>query len=377
MRIQKIRLRNWKNFKDAEASLGQRVFVIGPNASGKSNFLDAFRFLRDVAAFGLVHAVDDVRGGVSAIRCLSARRYSAIDVEVQVEIDQVDWTYRLVLTQDNRKRPSIKEERVGRDGVAVLSRPDDNDKLDPLRLTQTSLEQISANVDFRPLAEFFRSISYQHLLPQVVRDPRGFSPTPIQDDPFGRDFLSRLWQTSKQVRQSRLGKIVKALQIAVPQLVDLKPEVDDAGTPHLIGAYSHWRPNEARQSESQFSDGTLRLLGLLWSVFEGSGPLLLEEPEISLHPEVVRLLPAMFAKINRQRKESRQFVISTHSREMLSDPGIAPEEVLWLEPSPEGTVMRGPQTEDVAAMNAGLTAADVMLPKAAPKELNQLVLQFD
>lgn len=377
MRITRLKLRNWKNFREAEATLGWRAFLIGPNASGKSNFLDALRFLRDVAAFGLTHAVDDAREGVSALRCLSARRYSSIDVEVDLEIAGEAWTYRLVVTQDNRKRPLIEEETVKRGGKTILTRPDKDDNQDPLRRTQTALEQISANVDFRPVAEFFRSISYQHLLPQVVRDPRGFSPKPIQDDPYGRDFLIRLWQTNARVRQSRLKKIVRALQIAVPQLADLKPEIDERGTPHLIGAYSHWRPNEARQTESQFSDGTLRLLGLLWAVFEGSGPLLLEEPEISLHPEVVRLLPSMFARINRQRKEPRQFIISTHSREMLSDEGIAPEEVVWLEPTPEGTVIRAAAQGDVQAMQHGLTAADVFIPKASPKGLEQMLFQFD
>jgi predicted ATP-dependent endonuclease of OLD family len=40
MYISHIKVRNWKNFKDAEAPLGMRVFLIGPNASGKSNLLD-------------------------------------------------------------------------------------------------------------------------------------------------------------------------------------------------------------------------------------------------------------------------------------------------------------------------------------------------
>ena len=84
MYISRIKLRNWKNFKNAETTLGMRVFLIGPNASGKSNLLDAFRFLRDVATVGLRSAVDDLRGGVSAIRCLAATRYTNIDVEVDV-----------------------------------------------------------------------------------------------------------------------------------------------------------------------------------------------------------------------------------------------------------------------------------------------------
>jgi predicted ATPase len=69
----------------------------------------------------------------------------------------------------------------------------------------------------------------------------------------------------------------------------------------------------------QFSDGTLRLMGLLWAVLDGRGPLLLEEPELSLHPEVIRFIPQMFARI--QRRTGRQIILSTHSADLLRDEG--------------------------------------------------------
>jgi len=76
MFISRIELQNWKNFRSTEANLARRTFLIGPNASGKSNLLDAFRFLRDLAQDGLDQAIDD-RGGVSNIRCLAARKARA------------------------------------------------------------------------------------------------------------------------------------------------------------------------------------------------------------------------------------------------------------------------------------------------------------
>ena len=53
MIISRFLLKNWKNFQEIDVPLKNRVFLIGPNASGKSNFLDALRFLRDVAEDGL------------------------------------------------------------------------------------------------------------------------------------------------------------------------------------------------------------------------------------------------------------------------------------------------------------------------------------
>ena len=62
MMIAKLYLKNWRNFKKADVTLRDRVFVVGPNASGKSNLLDVFRFPRDIARSeggGLQRAVKD------------------------------------------------------------------------------------------------------------------------------------------------------------------------------------------------------------------------------------------------------------------------------------------------------------------------------
>lgn len=52
LRFRRLRLRNWKNFLRVDVALQDRLFLVGANASGKSNFLDAFRFLRDIALSG-------------------------------------------------------------------------------------------------------------------------------------------------------------------------------------------------------------------------------------------------------------------------------------------------------------------------------------
>ena len=83
---------------------------------------------------------------------------------------------------------------------------------------------------------------------------------------------------------------------------------------------------------------------MLWAVLDGTGPLLLEEPELSLHPEVVRFLPQMFARI--QRQSGRQVLVSTHSTDLLRDEGIGLDEVLLLRPGAEGTTVCRPRDRD-------------------------------
>ena len=370
-----LRLLNWKNFARAEIAITDRAFLVGPNASGKSNFLDAFRFLRDLASSGggFQEAISR-RGGVRAIRCLAARRYP--DIELRVELQEVDdgrrWAYELAFNQDQQRRPQIRTERVCCGQREVLVRPNSEDRADPARLTQTFLEQVNVNREFRELAAFFASIRYLHLVPQLVRDPDRTVGRP--NDPFGGDFLEQVAKAQERTRNARLKRIQEALRVAVPQLQEVELWRDARGAPHLRGKYQHWRPHGAWQTEEQFSDGTLRLMGLLWVSMDKEGVLLLEEPELSLHPEIVRVLPQVLART--QRRTARQVFLSTHSPELLRDEGVGLDEVLLLAPGSEGTeVTTAGSHQDIHdLLEGGLSLADVVIPRTRPDRVTQLTL---
>ena len=374
-RFTSLSLENWRNFVDVDVKLRRRVFLVGPNASGKSNFLDVFRFLSDIAGVGggFQKAVLE-RGGVSGIRALAARRYSDIGVRVTVGDDENEslWEYRVRFTQDNNRRPIIKEETVHHDGKALIKRPNTEDDRDRERMTQTYLEQVNVNKDFRGLVDFLISIRYRHIVPQLVRDPD--RSVGRQDDPFGGDFLEHIAGTQSRTLKSRLRRITSALQVAVPQLQDLELQRDNRGTPHLRGRYEHWRAQGKWQDEKDLSDGTLRLLGLLWAILDGNGPLLLEEPEISLHPEVVRHIPQLTARV--QRGGGRQVIMSTHSADLLQDDGIGSDETLLLKPSGEGTAVRpaGAVAEIKMLLSAGLSIAEAVIPDTRPPHAEQLAM---
>jgi predicted ATPase len=376
MRITRVRLENWKNFRSVDVRLAKRLFVIGPNASGKSNFLDAIRFLRDVCdpECGFQRAVK-MRGGVSQIRCLHARSKPKVAIEAELDLEGSCWKYRLEFGQDNQRRPMLTGETVERDGTALLDRPNQEDDQDTSRLSQTFLEQVSANKDFREIATSLAQIRYLHIVPQLIREPERVAQR--SNDPFGGDFLEQIAHCPKRTLDSRLTRINHALRIAVPQLQKLELIRDDRGVPHLRGLYEHWRPNAGWQTEEHFSDGTLRLLGLLWAFLDGSAPLLLEEPELSLHTGVVKHIPTMMAKAG--IRSGRQILITTHSEELLSDQGIAPEEVLILTPGKDGTeALLASEDADIRTLSeAGLPIADSALPRTAPTDSGQLALMLN
>jgi len=177
MQINRLILKNWRNFKAFDARFQDVSYLLGPNASGKSNLLDVFRFLRDISkpkGGGLQSAVDD-RGGIVKVRCLHARNDTEVLIDVYLSDDGdeggISWRYVLGFKPEGKgaQRILVSREEVWEGGQRIINRPDDDDVRDRALLTQTRLEQIAVNARFRKLAEFFGNITYLHLVPQLLK----------------------------------------------------------------------------------------------------------------------------------------------------------------------------------------------------------------
>ncbi len=382
MLITRLKLKNWRNFVQVDVPMRDRVYLIGANASGKSNLLDALRFLRDIAkpdGGGFQKAVKD-RGGVPKIRCLAARKDPKVLIEIELS-ETVDappkWLYRLEFRSEGK---GLQRALVNSEYIANLHtgwkhvRPSAEETKDPAQLTQTAIEQIALNQRFREVAEFLTTITYLHLVPQLLKYGEQMGGYRLESDPFGQGFLERVGATPARTRDARLRKIEVALRACVPKMRDLRYEQDEKGKPHLQALYEHWRPDAGVQREEQFSDGTLRLLGIMWSLLDGDTLLLLEEPELSLNEEVVRRIPSLIWRMQRDAKHRRQILISTHSEALLSDRGIDPREVLRLEPSENGTQVLSASAQERDLVASGYSVGQVMLPKVKPSNIDQLSL---
>ena len=135
--------------------------------------------------------------------------------------------------------------------------------------------------------------------------------------------------------------------------------------------YSHWRPNGGWQTEEEFSDGTLRMIALLWTLLANSSVILLEEPELSLHQEIVEKIPELIQRArNSKKKIGGQIFISTHSRVMLDSPVIKGQYlVLDVSDNGEGTKVLTPNEQEELALQSGASPADILLPKTT-KDIN-------
>lgn len=377
MYISNLKMRNWRNFTSADVDLKETVYLIGPNASGKSNLLDIFRFMRDIVnpkGGGLQQAID-LRGGLKKIRSLAARKPAWVELEFEFREnlhntgEPPDWCYKLWINYEGKgkQRPIVIKEEVWKKGTQLVARPDPDDEADPERKIQTHLEQINMNREYREVSNFFSDVLYLHLVPQLLKFSDQLSLRHLESDPFGQGLLEEISGTQKRSRDYRLRTIENILKKVIPNLEQLQFKIDDTtGRPHLEMLYNHWRPNAGWQREDQFSDGTLRLLAMLWTLLSSNRMILLEEPELSLHNAIVEQIPDLLYKTRQRKKTGGQILVSTHSEVMLSSQSIDGN-FLILQPgqSGEATRITPPSEADIEAMKAGLSPADILLPQTA------------
>lgn len=383
MYISRIKLYNWKNFHQCEVSLSLRSFVIGANATGKSNFLDAIRFLRDIVKQGGgLQAAVNARGGLKKIRCLAARQRTDVTLELDFSENGANapkWKYVLTLINSGggiqQTVALVKEEIVYNylTGETILQRDEHSADEDSETKRYTHLEQPTANAKFREIKEVLQNAEYLNVIPQFVREADSMMLSSGMEDYYGRNFMKHMALLNEATRRSYLRVINEVLQLAVPQLKDLSFVKDEKGVPHLEAIYDHWRARGSKQNERMFSDGTIRLIGFLFAMLDGNGIILLEEPESNLHAAIVSAIPEFVAKI--QRNKLRQVIITTHSYEILSNSGIRAEELIVLTPSQEGTmVQNGASMQTVRTMlEAGLSAADAAMSETKARRADDIV----
>lgn len=355
-------LKNWKNFQHAEWYPTRQAYVIGPNASGKSNLLDAFLFLHDVCTpvgGGLQKAVQN-RGGMQKLRSHHVRR----DMEVRIDVHcarrsgdpKPSWRYSLGFVSSGRRSRSvmISHEEVWKDDHCLLSRPAGLGVDDVQRVMATYLEQTHADAQLRELVQFLAGISHLILVP------------------VWQDLHEQIAGCRQRVRDSRLHKIAFVLSRAIPQIEALRIVRDvSTGRSHLEARLAHKRRRDFWMREDQLSHGTFRLIAIMWMLLDGATMLLLNEPESSLHRDVVAQLPHIIDRCQHQGKRHQQVIVSTHSETLLANKAIDPNGLAVLVPTCDGTCIRPPSAEERIGLEAGFSIADVVLPQTRTEHFDQ------
>lgn len=336
MKLTHVELRNWRNFAHIEFDLNTRLFVVGPNASGKSNLLGAMRFISDVAKQGLM-ATSPYYGDPN-----SYIRNNEVSCYFNIGFNESDshFEYNLEVSSLTGLRPELSGQ-VDWEGRAVRTHEsfqangqDVNIDSIPSRLADlTEMEFASNGHPLTGVHNALSGIRYIHPNPKKMLE-RG------RYDEHATGFTQRVASLPDAVLEPAIARIRPILASIVPEVPNLTYE--RRGTGKDLDFYSDSYTGESNTStvfsQYQFSEGTLRILGILFELAvlpEGASLVLIEEPELFMQPSVVRSLPDFFAAVAADKDV--QMIITTHSPELIDNELIRPDQVLMLEPTDTGT----------------------------------------
>lgn len=355
MRIEAIRLKNFKSFRDVRMlDIPSCCVIVGANGAGKSTLFDVFGFLRDCLTFNVRQALQ-TRGGYSEIVSRGEDPNLPIEIEIEVkfrmEIAGVNRlvTYLLRIGQE-RNRPVVRREilryKRGRygspfrfldftdgSGYAIINEElfDKSDE-ELTREAQSvgkdvlaikglgQFERFKAASAFRQLIENWHVSDFHINLARGSKDAAGYA----DHLSVTGDNLQLVARNIHETAPDVFDRIVKAMQRRVPGVSEVTPVLTEDGRLLL-----RFRDDSFVDPfvDRYVSDGTIKMFAYLVLLYDPEPhPLLcVEEPENQLYPTLLWELAEEFrAYANR----GGQVFVSSHSPDFLNAARL--DEVFWL-----------------------------------------------
>ena len=364
--IEEIRLRGFLSYgPEAEpVALRSLNVLIGPNGSGKSNFLDAFEVLR--AAPGVIVAPLQRSGGAESW-CWQDRRgrpAEILSIEAVVRVGRPrPLRYRVSLsrsedwwTEDGERIEDAEPRAEGKkpylyygleNGTRFIQRKGEK-KRHALEKAPSHLSILAE----RREPDIYPELSQLANRFEAIRSHRSWS--------FGRDAPGRRAEPTDlptgtlsasgdnlALVLGRLSGIPRVKREILERLRQLYAPLDDLHV-EVAGARALLMLHEGDRviPGSRLSDGTLRYLGLLAILCDPEPPplIILEEPELGLHPDVLPTIADLLV----QASERTQLIVTTHSGVLVDAFTESPEHVLVCERDDAGTHMRRLDAERLA-----------------------------
>ena len=394
MAIKKLKVTNFKSFKLLDVELGNFNVVVGANASGKSNFIQTFKFIRDIATLGLDNAVS-LQGseylinlGISPPQPLCVKLNADIEPGVffrhrqgvAFKITEINYEFSLNFSRKNAsyeiekdclilkidllkfKMGQKKLPKVGKKlGSGAINIESDKGKI---KFDFDMPKDISIK-DSDILPPFFmeRRIPTKTLLLQT---PYFFLP-PIEESLSGAsiyDFDPKMSKRAVSVAgKSELEEDGSNLSLVLKSIVenenkkkkfsnlikDLLPFVDDLDTDKFADKSLLFKLRENYFKGVYFpasfiSDGTVNISALLIALyFERKNLIIIEEPERNIHPYLISKVMDMM----KDASKNKQIIVTTHSPEVVKHSGL--ENLLLVSRDKDGfsTISRPSEKKEV------------------------------
>ncbi|TPH10242.1 AAA family ATPase [Haemophilus haemolyticus] len=332
--ISRLVLHGYKSIADCDIKLGMLNVLIGANGAGKSNFISFFRLINRILDEQLQTTVS-LMGGPDAV--LHFGRKTTEELQAELYFGNNGYRFSLKPTQDNR-----------------------------MMLSHEALWW-NAHGDWRPKSGHFETYAHEQknktriygFVVPAIRSWRiyHFHDTGtsaqvkqihnINDNEFLREdarnlaaFLLRL----QNHHEEHYRRIVKAIRLVAPFFGDfhLRPTVGNAEKIQL-----EWTENGMDEpfGASALSDGTLRFICLVTVLLQPEEfmpkTVLVDEPELGLHPFAVNIL----AGLMKSAAKEHQLIVSTQSVELVNEFDV--EDLIVVDKRNKTSVFRQPKANEL------------------------------
>lgn len=337
MKLTHIAITNWRNFAHIEFDLSSRLFVVGPNSSGKTNLLGALRFLGDIGRRGLVAASEDLGGPDRYFRSgADSAAFVATFNDTQNSTEFALFLRLMSAGSESTKRGSDADQTFAFPMTDPLTGELNDRYLDVHQTITAGGKKPTDEGESFPVED---EEAQRTRVRQTLAGIRYIHPNPKKmlersdryDPDHGTGFFQHVGRFSDQQLDAVVDRIRPIMASVVPEIPNLSYQRMGLGTEVVFYSDTPVRGASGVYSHEQFSEGTLRLLGMLFDLAtlpRDTSVVLIEEPETFLQASVVRSLPSLLAEVAMNRDV--QMVISTHSPELIDSELVLPSQVLML-----------------------------------------------
>lgn len=328
--INEIRVRNYRSLADETVKLDDLTVFVGQNGSGKSNLIDALRFLKDALRLGLKTALIR-RNGIGSMRRWSEKgRPFDVEIGVHIQTSDMEAEYMFVLGSERRGEYRVKtemcsvqmeSEELGEsdqyhrsEGKWVEAPKWGDPAIQPDALT---LPLLAGSEPYKLIYDYLTRMGFYTIFPRLLRDHQEPSnPYPLEED--ASNLASAMDGLGNDARKS----FIEAINYVISDVDDYV--IRQTGSRLMIRLRHPAGKSISESGEeermpwfelAQESDGTVRMLALLMSLHQKPALSLiaLEEPELTVHPGV---MPRLWEEIVEASKRS-QIILTTHSPDLL------------------------------------------------------------
>jgi len=337
--ITRVALRNYKSIAACAVSLVPLTVLVGPNGAGKSNFLDALRFTAQALRFSLDHALRE-RGGINEVRRRSRGHPNHFGVRLDFQLPSAAGWYAFEVGARPRGRHVVRKEECvvsserrdrsgsfrvenGRIAASTFPHPPASAR------DRLYLMQVAGYPAFRSLYDALAGMGFYNFHPEQIREFQSPDPGDLLK-PDGSNIASVL-SNLKSGSPDTAARVAEYLSKVVPGTVGMEPRT--VGSKLTLEFRQEIRGDRHpwRFLANNVSDGTLRVLGVLVALFQGTGLdsvnarlVGIEEPEGALHPAAAGVLTDVLLEAS----ERVQVVVTSHSAELLDRDAIPPDSIL-------------------------------------------------